>query len=247
LIPLASVISILKMNIFYTQNIQGNLGILDEDESYHCIKVLRLGKGKEVSLVDGKGGFFEGSVSVADQRKCLIDIKKSQYEFGRRNYRLHIAIAPTKSIERFEWFLEKATEIGIDEITPLVCRHSERKIIRKDRLEKVITSAMKQSLKAYRPVFNQITTFDEFTEMNISGNKIIAHCMDSDRQELIRIQVPGREFLLLIGPEGDFSDNEVILAMKKGFLPVSMGSGRLRTETAGIVGCQIIADLMSLR
>jgi 16S rRNA (uracil1498-N3)-methyltransferase len=235
------------MNIFFSRNVHGKTGILDETESHHCIKVLRLKTGDDVSLVDGMGGYHEGIISIADSRACSIEIIKSKQNFGKRNYKLHIAIAPTKNIERVEWFLEKATEIGIDEITPLLCRYSERKILREDRLEKVITSAMKQSLKAYHPILNTLTPFDEFVKLPLTGNKLIAHCMEGERHELIKMKPGINEFTLLIGPEGDFSDKEVESAISKGFLPVSLGNSRLRTETAGVAASQIIADLVAMQ
>jgi 16S rRNA (uracil1498-N3)-methyltransferase len=235
------------MNIFYSQHIEGNSGILDETESQHCTKVLRLKTGDEVYLVDGKGGFHEGILSHADQKACTIDIIKSKFEFGKRNYKIHIAIAPTKNIERFEWFLEKATEIGIDAITPIICQRSERKILREDRLGKVITAAMKQCIQAYLPVFNSLTPFEKFINSDNPGNKIIAHCIEGERLELIRLHPQSYDFTLLIGPEGDFSEKEVQLAVSKGFIPVSLGKNRLRTETAGIAACQIIADLMAFQ
>jgi 16S rRNA (uracil1498-N3)-methyltransferase len=235
------------MHIFYSQNIIGATGILDELESHHCIKVLRLKFGDEICVVDGKGGYFEGNITIEDSRACGFNIKKSNLEFGKRNYRLHIAIAPTKNIERFEWFLEKATEIGIDEITPIICQRSERKTLREDRLEKVITSAMKQSIKAYHPVFHLITSIDKFMEKKVSGNKLIAHCHDGIRHDLIKTEPSGNDFTILIGPEGDFSEREIDLAIEKGFLPISLGSSRLRTETAGVASCQIIADLVAFK
>lgn len=232
------------MHIFYTKNIQGNTGILDEIESHHCIKVLRLKPGDKVSMVDGKGGFFEGVISLPDSRACAVEILKSEFEHGKRNYHLHIAIAPTKNIDRFEWFLEKATEIGIDEISPIICQRSERKVLREDRLEKVISSAMKQSLKAYHPVLHPATTFGKFIEKQNENNKLIAHCIEEEKLELLRFKPQGSNFTLLIGPEGDFSPEEVKQAISNGFIPVSLGKSRLRTETAGIVTCQIITDLM---
>jgi 16S rRNA (uracil1498-N3)-methyltransferase len=235
------------MHIFFSQNIKDNLCILDRLESHHCIKVLRLESGDEVCIVDGKGGYFEGNIAIGDHKACVINIHRTKLEFGKRNYRLHIAIAPTKNIERFEWFLEKATEIGIDEITPVICQRSERRIIREDRLEKVITTAMKQSIKAYHPLFHPITSVDKFMEIQVSGNKLIAHCLDGVRHDLIKTDPSGNNFTILIGPEGDFSEKEVELAIEKGFLPVSLGSSRLRTETAGVASCQIIADLVAFK
>ena len=235
------------MNIFYSKNIQGNSGFLDEIESHHCIKVLRLKTGDKVCIVDGKGGYFEGIISIADHRACVIEITKTQTGFGKRNFMIHIAIAPTKNIDRFEWFLEKATEIGIDEITPVVCQRSERKILKEERLEKVISSAMKQSIKAYRPVLHSLTMLEKFIDSQHDGNKFIAHCMDGERHELIKVKPVGNRFIILIGPEGDFSEKEIKLAIAKEFLPTSLGSGRLRTETAGVVACQVISDLMAIQ
>ena len=234
------------MHIFYTTNIQGNTGILDETESHHCIKVLRLKPGDRINMVDGKGGFFEGVIAIPDSRACSVEIVKSDFEHGMRNYHLHIAIAPTKNIDRFEWFLEKATEIGIDEISPIICQRSERKVLREDRLEKVISSAMKQSLKAYHPVLHPAVSFTKFIEKQKEGNKLIAHCIEEEKLDLLRFKPQGSRFTLLIGPEGDFSPEEVKQAIIKGFIAVSLGKSRLRTETAGIASCQIITDLMEL-
>ena len=235
------------MNRFFSHNIQGNTGILDETESFHCIKVLRLKTGDEVSLVDGKGGFFKGIIAIANQKACEINIYKSQFGFGKRNFQIHIGIAPTKSIERLEWFLEKATEIGVDEITPIICQRSERKILREDRLKKVITSAIKQSIKAYIPVLHPLTPFEKFIDIQNPGNKLIAHCMDGTRHDLIKFRPVSNDFTILIGPEGDFSEKEVQLAISKGYNPVSLGESRLRTETAGVAVCQIIASLMAMQ
>jgi 16S rRNA (uracil1498-N3)-methyltransferase len=234
------------MHIFYTTAIQENTATLDEIESHHCIKVLRLKTGDVVILVDGIGGFFEGVISIPDHRSCKISINKIIRDYGKRNYKVHVAIAPTKNIERFEWFLEKSTEIGIDEITPLICQRSERKILRQNRLEKVITSAVKQSVKAYHPVFHPMINFERFLESKFTGTRLIAHCMEDGRQELIKMKPANSDFTVLIGPEGDFSEAEVKLAISKGFIPISLGASRLRTETAGIVVCQIISDLLAL-
>jgi 16S rRNA (uracil1498-N3)-methyltransferase len=234
------------MNIFYTQKIHGSSGILNETESHHCTKVLRMEVGDPLILVDGQGGFYEGNISIADQKACVIEITKSHPDYGKRSYKIHVAIAPTKNIERFEWFLEKATEIGIDEITPLICKHSERKVLREDRLEKVILSAMKQSIKAYLPVLHELTQFEKFVSLNFTGNKLIAHCRDEERHELIQMHPTETLFTVLIGPEGDFSENEIQMAITNGFLPTSLGVSRLRTETAGIAVCQIIQDLIAI-
>jgi 16S rRNA (uracil1498-N3)-methyltransferase len=147
------------MQLFYVPDISGAEVILDETESKHAIRVLRLQNGNPVQIIDGKGGFYEAEISDANPKKCKLVINKSHKEFGKRNFHLHIAIAPTKNIDRFEWFLEKATEIGIDEITPLLTSHSERKTINAERLEKILVSAMKQSLKAYLPQLHELSTF----------------------------------------------------------------------------------------
>ena len=167
-------------------------------------------------------------------------IVKTELNGGKPNFRVHIAIAPTKNIERIEWFLEKATEIGINRVTPLLCRFSERKEIKAERLEKVMISAMKQSLKAYLPQLDELTRFNEFIQQPFDGQKYIAHC-DNQHRDLLRNKViPGQNYLILIGPEGDFSTEEIELALKHGFQPVSLGESRLRTETAGLVACHTV-------
>ena len=234
------------MNLFFSRQIQGQTGILDSAESHHAIKVMRLKQGDEVSIIDGKGGLYEGIISIEDPKKCEIEILHSQQDYGKRNFSLHIAIAPTKNTERFEWFLEKATEIGISMITPLICMHSERKTLREDRLQKVIMSAVKQSQSAYLPVLQPMISFSEFIKREQEGTKLIAHCIDEDKKELIKLRTRERDFILLIGPEGDFDKKEISQALENGFQAVSLGNSRLRTETAGVAACQIIADLVAL-
>jgi 16S rRNA (uracil1498-N3)-methyltransferase len=228
------------MQLFYVPNISGTEILLDETESKHAIRVLRLQNGNRVQIVDGKGGFFEAEISDANPKKCHLSIIKSQYEFGKKDFHLHIAIAPTKNIDRFEWFLEKTTEIGIDEITPLITAHSERKTVNPERLEKILVSAMKQSLKAYLPKLNNLTSLKELVINNRTENKFIAYCDDIQKNHLKDLDVKGKKTLILIGPEGDFSPEEVEFAIENGFEVVSLGSARLRTETAGIVACNIV-------
>jgi 16S rRNA (uracil1498-N3)-methyltransferase len=228
------------MQLFYVPKISGAEVILDETESKHAIRVLRLQNGNPVQIIDGKGGFYEAEISDANPKKCKLVIIKSQKEFGKRNFHLHIAIAPTKNIDRFEWFLEKATEIGIDEITPLLTSHSERKTINPERLEKIVVSAMKQSLKAYLPVLNEITPIKQLIIKNKSTSKYIAYCDDIQKIHLKDAVIRGQDTLILIGPEGDFSPEEVNLAVENGFKVVTLGVARLRTETAGIVACNIV-------
>lgn len=225
------------MNIFYTPELSGNSYTLDETESKHCVRVLRLEKGDEITLVDGRGGFFTAEINDPNPKRCAVKVIKSELNFGRRNFQIHIAIAPTKNIERLEWFLEKVTEIGINRVTPLLCRYSERKEIKTDRLEKMMVSAMKQSLKAYLPQLDELTKFNEFIRQPFDGQKFIAHCEEQHRELLKNAIQSGKNYLILIGPEGDFSTEEIESALNAGFLPVSLGDSRLRTETAGVVAC----------
>jgi 16S rRNA (uracil1498-N3)-methyltransferase len=226
-----------RMHIFYTPDISGKTYTLDETESKHGIRVLRLEKGDEITLVDGKGGLFVAEIEEPNPKRCTVNVIRKQLHFGQLNYRVHVAIAPTKNIERIEWFLEKATEIGIDRVTPLLCRYSERKEIKNERLEKIMVSAMKQSLKAYLPQLDELTKFNDFIHQPFEGQKFIAHCEEQQRELLKNAIKTGENYLILIGPEGDFSTEEIEMALIAGFLPVSLGVSRLRTETAGVVAC----------
>jgi len=226
------------MHIFYTPDLSTDLFTLNEEESRHCSKVLRLGLGDVVHLIDGKGGLYEAEISAINKKNVQLRVIHKQIEFGKRNHHLHIAIAPTKNIDRLEWFLEKATEIGIDEITPLICDRSERKIVKEERLDKVITSAVKQSLTAYHPRLNPAISFADFMKKQFTVNLLIAHCMDDARKQFINEIVPTHQsYLILIGPEGDFSPTELNSALEIGFKPVTLGTTRLRTETAGLAAC----------
>lgn len=228
------------MQLFYVPNISGAEVILDETESKHAVRVLRLQNGNQVEIIDGAGGFYKAQIADANPKKCRLNIVESQKEFGKKDFHLHIALAPTKNIDRFEWFLEKATEIGISEITPLITSHSERKVVNPERLEKILVSAMKQSLKAYLPKLNEVTAFKELVVSNKTKNKYIAYCDDIQKTHLKNIVAEGQDILILIGPEGDFSHEEIKLAIENGFSVVSLGNSRLRTETAGIVACHIV-------
>jgi len=226
------------MHLFYTPDLnQETTYTLNQEESRHCIKVLRLQEGDTIHLIDGAGGFYSAEIFNPSAKGTQIKIIAQQQEYGKRNHYLHIAVAPTKSIERFEWFLEKATEIGIDEITPLICDRSERKDVKVERLNKVITSAVKQSLKAYHPKLNKAVKFKNFVSSKASGIKFIAHCMNGQKFTLKDKFQPGGEYLVLIGPEGDFSPEELKLALNKEFFPLSLGLSRLRTETASLEAC----------
>jgi 16S rRNA (uracil1498-N3)-methyltransferase len=217
--------------------------VLPEEESQHAVKVLRLQVGDVIEVVDGVGGFYRARITNPHAKHCGFDITETILEMGKKNFRLHIAIAPTKNIERLEWFIEKATEIGIDEITPIICRYSERKIVKQERLEKILVSAAKQSLKAYFPKLNPLCTFDELMKNHAASQKFIAHCYEADKRLLQTECAVSSDVLILIGPEGDFSKEEVQKAISNGFIPVSLGTSRLRTETAGVVACHTVGML----
>lgn len=229
------------MNLFYTPDIMSENYTLSEEESKHCIRVMRMKDGDIIHLVDGKGSFLKAEITDANSKKCSIKIVEKKSE-PKRNFHLHIAIAPTKSIERFEWFLEKAAEIGIEEITPIECSRSERTTVKTERLEKILVSAMKQSLKAHLPKLNEMKKFKELMKVNFQGGKFIAHCMESKKNHLKNLYTKSQNVLILIGPEGDFSEEEIKSAREKGFAEISLGNSRLRTETAGIVSCTIINE-----
>lgn len=231
------------MEIFFTNNISGSIATLECDESKHCVKVLRHKVGDTVSFIDGKGGLYKGEISGTSGSECTIKIIESFKDYAARDYFLHMAVAPTKNLERYEWFMEKATELGLDELTPIIGEHSERKVFKPERGERIFLSATKQSLKAKLPVLNQMTSVKNFILGSdaFEGVKLIAHCNEGDRTSIVELlekrntkEVSGNRFLILIGPEGDFSTIEVELAISHGFLPITMGDSRLRTETAAL-------------
>jgi len=229
------------MQIFYAPDITGDTYTLDEKESKHLIRVLRMTKGESVKLIDGNGILYEGIISNPDQNKCSIDITGKIKDFEKRNYRLHIAISPLKNPERFEWFIEKSVEIGIDEITPLLCRNTEKPGIKSERLNNLIISAMKQSLKATKTILNEPASFKDFINKDLMGIRMIAHCDKSnERKNVSEVYSKNDNSIILIGPEGDFTRDEVDSAVNRGFLPVHLGSSRLRTETAGVAACHSI-------
>ena len=228
------------MHIFYTPQIADGINTLSEEESKHCVKVLRLAEGDEISLIDGAGGYYIATIADANPKRCSFVVMQKTESYGRRNYSIHIAISPTKNIDRSEWFVEKAVEMGIDQITPLICQRSERRSLNTDRLEKIILSAMKQSIKAYKPSLNPPTAFDKFVAVERNGAKLIAHCIETDRKSLKSMVGAECEYTVLIGPEGDFSPEEVDFAVKNGYQCVHLGPCRLRTETAGLAACHTI-------
>ncbi len=225
------------MKIFYTPEIDNEQTFtLSEDESKHAIRVLRLKENDGVILVDGRGSFYDATISDANPKRCEVYINTVRKE-NNSNPNLHIAIAPTKNNDRTEWFIEKCTEIGINEITPTLCKHSERKKIKQERFVKTAVSAMKQSLKATLPLINELTNFKDVINSPFNGKKYIAHCYKNEQKHFKDLYSKKEHCLILIGPEGDFSEQEVNLALENGFEPITFGESRLRTETAGVVAC----------
>ena len=233
------------MQLFY----DSNFNAIDEriqvgaEESRHIAKVLRKQIGDNVSITNGKGLLVEGILRSNHPKKCEIEVLKRKQSNSPKTY-LHIAIAPTKANDRFEWFLEKSTEIGIQEITPLLCDHSERKVIKWERYQKVLLSAMKQSLNTFLPKLNNLTPFIDFVNSSLDTNKLIAHCENEPKESLSKILSSSNT--ILIGPEGDFSSDEIQLALSKDFKAVSLSESRLRTETAGIIACHTTNLIQSL-
>jgi 16S rRNA (uracil1498-N3)-methyltransferase len=226
------------MLLFYQSNIE-KTPILSEEDSRHCVKVLRKNIKDKIHVVDGVGGLFECEIIKAHEKKCEVRILSVEREFEKRQHYLHIAIAPTKNADRIEYFIEKCVEIGIDEITLIQTKHSERKNQKTERLEKIAISAMKQSLKAYLPKVNELVDFDNFIKTANFEAKFVAHLTD-DAKPLKDVAANKKEVLLLIGPEGDFAQDEIVLAQNFGFQLVTLGNSRLRTETAGVVACAIV-------
>ncbi|AWM15360.1 16S rRNA (uracil(1498)-N(3))-methyltransferase [Flavobacterium sp. NRK F10] len=232
------------MQLFYNANIQDSdtFFTFDKEESRHIVKVLRKSEGDIVFITNGLGTLFTSEISIASDKKCEVKITEIR-SFPKSEYHLHIAVAPTKMNDRLEWFLEKATEIGIQEITPVICEHSERKVYKTDRAEKILQSAMKQSLQYYLPKINEPVSFKDFIQKATAQNKFIAHCVESERKSLKDCIKPKEEYLILIGPEGDFSEKEIELALTNNYQAVLLGNTRLRTETAALVACHTVALL----
>jgi len=220
------------MQLFYIDKISDEI-ILNKSESKHITKVLRKKENDIVFFTNGKGFLYEAVITKADVKNCVLTVLNKINKKKQHNYHLHIGIAPTKNIERFEWFLEKATEIGIDEITPLICENSERKIIKLERLNKILISSIKQSLQYQLPKLNELITFKDFVIKDYKQEKLIAHCNNANKS--LKSFKNKNNYLVLIGPEGDFSSSEIKLAKENNFKSISLGPNRLRTETAGVV------------
>lgn len=216
--------------------------VFDKEESKHIIKVLRKKESDILFVTNGLGYLFKTEIALASDSKCTVNILSFEKQEPSK-YHSHLAVAPTKMNERYEWFLEKATEIGIQEITPIICEHSERKVIKIDRFQKIIESAMKQSLHYFIPKLNEPITYKEFLKKEYSGQKFIAHCEETDKKSLKKELKTKDDVLILIGPEGDFSVKEIQMALDNKYIPVSLGETRLRTETAAIVACHSVVLL----
>lgn len=227
------------MQLYYSDNIINGKIILSEDEAHHCLTVLRKRRGDVIEVVDGKGGWYKTIIENENIKECNLKIISQKNNYGKTNHHIHIAIAPTKSHDRLEWFIEKTVEIGIQEITFLNADNSHRKDVKMSRINKVALSAMKQSFKAYLPHFNPIVPINDFISKANMANKYIG-CFAEDRSLLQKIVPANQEYCVIIGPEGDFSLDEIDFAKEYGFQTISLGSSRLRTETAGIVACHTL-------
>ena len=229
------------MQLFYNSDIKSGdkTFTFDKEESKHIIKVLRKQEGHKIHITNGLGYLFVSEIILGLEKKCEVKIVEESF-FLPSTFYTHIAIAPNKMQDRMEWFLEKATEIGIHEITPIICEHSERKIFKTDRAEKIIQAATKQSNQYYLPKINEAISFSEFIKKNHSGQKFIAHCEETDKKSFAKEIEKDNPIIILIGPEGDFSTKEIKMAIENEFIPVTLGNTRLRTETAALVACHTI-------
>lgn len=224
------------MALFYAPGIE-NGWELPEDEAAHCLRVLRLGVGSEIEITDGNGTFYKAVIASICGKHCYVEAVETKRMQKGWSGNVHIAIAPTKNMDRIEWMVEKSVEIGVDELSFLGCRFSERKVVKTDRVERVVVSAMKQSLKPFKTIVNEMVSFKEFIAVPREGGKYIAHCYEGEKSQLKELLEEGVDATILIGPEGDFSPEEVEAAIAEGYRPVSLGNSRLRTETAGLVAC----------
>lgn len=229
------------MQLFYNTaiNVETTEINFSKEESLHLSKVLRKQLGDILHITNGNGWLFEAQVTNNNPKNSSAKIISNQY-FEPQPYAIHVAVAPTKMNDRYEWFLEKATEIGCASITPIICENSERRLIKEDRFEKILIAAMKQSLQYHLPKLNSACSFEVFVNQTIEGQKFIAHCEETHKQSLQSVYKPKQNVTILIGPEGDFSVKEIEMALKNNFIPVSLGDTRLRTETAAVVACHTL-------
>ena len=228
------------MNVFYLPDAQIGAISFPEEESKHIVKVLRMKEGDRFCVTDGNGSLYDAELIDAHPKRAMANLSNQRNGYDIRDFKVSIAIAPTKLNERTEWFLEKATEIGIDEVKLFSSYHSERRVANVDRFKKIVISAMKQSVKSKMPIVEDMVSFDKLVKQNYEGQKFIAWIDDNVKEQLCDLYKKGENALILIGPEGDFSKEEVALAKEYGFIPVSLGEARLRTETAAVVACHTI-------
>ena len=230
------------MQLFYNPDITNETTqfSFSKEESKHTIKVLRKKEDDILHITNGKGWLFEAKIIIADIKNCVADIVSKTLQ-DKKSYHLHLVVAPTKMNDRYEWFLEKVTEIGVDSITPIICDHSVRRYIKHERFDKIIQTAMKQSLHCFLPKLNSVISLKEFLKQDFNGQLFIAHCEESDKKSLKQQLQPKKDITILIGPEGDFSVKEIEMAIQNKFIPVTLGETRLRTETAAIVACHSVA------
>tara|TARA_B100001996_G_scaffold360524_1_gene326583 strand:- start:540 stop:1253 length:714 start_codon:yes stop_codon:yes gene_type:complete len=234
------------MELFFSDNINNDIIILDLQESRHCTKVLRKSIGDTVNVVDGIGNFYKGQIILISKNNCEIRINEILNDYGKKKYYTHIAISPIKNHERLEWFIEKSVEIGIDEISFIRCSRTLRKNIKLDRINRIAVTAMKQTLKAKLPKINEVEGFSSFLNRANEGMKFICHLENNERKNLFSFKdsiISSLHSCVLIGPEGDFTLDEISLSKKHNFIPISLGNSRLRTETAGIVSCNLINSI----
>jgi len=230
------------VQLFYNPDITESTEMFafPKEESKHILRVLRKKEGDILHITNGKGWLLEAKIKQSDIKNCKVEIVSKTFHKAK-DYTLHLAVAPTKMNDRYEWFLEKATEIGLDSITPIICDHSERKVIKRERFEKIIQSAMKQSLHFYLPKLNDAMRFSDFIKQDFSGQRFIAHCEDLYKKSLKKELKSKTEVTIIIGPEGDFSVKEIKMALQHAFIPLTLGETRLRTETAAVVACHSVA------
>ncbi len=226
------------MQLFYSTDVSSDIVQLSRDESAHAVRSLRMRPGETIMLTDGKGTLAEGIILTAESTACTVQVIVRTFRERRAGYGLHLAVAPTKNADRIEWLVEKAVEIGIDEITPLITRRTERTRLNRDRIDKIAVSAMKQSLHTHLPIIHHETRFEDFIGMcpdSENSVRMICHAHYSHPLSIVQAYQPGRDAVLVIGPEGDFAEDEIALADCCGFLPVTLGTYRLRTETAAMM------------
>jgi len=227
----------------FIASVENKLAVLTPEESWHCAKVLRKKAGDPIAIIDGQGNFYKAELSLVTEKRCEANITEGPIKQEKRNYYLHLAIAPTKQIDRIEWMIEKAVEIGIDEISFIQCKNSERVVIKHERILKIVESAVKQSLQAYIPKVNELVSIKDFFNKANADQKLIAHCFETEKVNIKKVEFAKRSTIAMIGPEGDFTKEEIDLAAAKDYKTISLGSNRLRTETAGLYVCQAASIL----